>query len=247
MPEENAGGGSPGRQTGLSGDDSRTWADSGARERELNQNLRHMASLARHDINNQLTIISGYLSLMQTGSPALKNDEIIRVLQGAAERIGLILRFTREYQDIGAEPPVWQDLAEVLGAARSSLDTGAVRPEIADSCRGVRILADPLFPRVFAGLIDNSLRHGKGVTVFRVSCHPAGGSLEIVYEDNGCGIDGSIRPVLFEPGKGKKTGYGLFIIRGILKMTGLSIAETGEPQNGARFVIGVPAGSFRIP
>jgi sensor histidine kinase regulating citrate/malate metabolism len=52
--------------------------------------------------------------------------------------------------------------------------------------------------------------------------------------------------VLFERGKGKNTGYGMFLIREILAITGFTITETGEPAGGARFEIAVPGGSFRV-
>ena len=68
----------------------------------------------------------------------------------------------------------------------------------------------------------------------------------IVYEDDGIGISDKIRPVLFERGKGKNTGYGMFLIREILTITGFTISETGEPGKGVRFEIVVPEGSFRM-
>jgi sensor histidine kinase regulating citrate/malate metabolism len=67
----------------------------------------------------------------------------------------------------------------------------------------------------------------------------------IVYEDDGIGISDKIRTVLFKRGKGKNTGYGMFLIREILTITGFSIAETGESGKGARFEIVVPECSFR--
>jgi signal transduction histidine kinase len=44
----------------------------------------------------------------------------------------------------------------------------------------------------------------------------------------------------------KNTGMGLFLIREILSITGMSISETGEPGTGVRFEIRVPAGMYRI-
>jgi len=39
---------------------------------------------------------------------------------------------------------------------------------------------------------------------------------------------------------------GLFLAREILSITGITIKETGEPGNGARFEIAVPEGAFRF-
>jgi hypothetical protein len=38
---------------------------------------------------------------------------------------------------------------------------------------------------------------------------------------------------------------GLFLSREILSITGITIRETGEPGNGARFEMTVPKGMYR--
>jgi hypothetical protein len=47
-------------------------------------------------------------------------------------------------------------------------------------------------------------------------------------------------------GNGINHGYGLFLIREILAITGISIVETGEPGKGARFEITIPTGAYRF-
>lgn len=217
-------------------------AGPGSREAELNRKLRRMSSIARHDINNQLTILNGYLSLLESGT--MKSGDVVPILQGATGKIERILRFTREYQELGANPPAWQNVDEVVCSARATVDTRPVRFR-QDGCACREIYADPLFARVFAGLIDNSLRHGGHVTEIQVRCAERQSRLVILYEDNGAGIPPAIRPSLFEPAKGKNTGYGLFVAREILAITGITITETGEPGRGVRFEIVVPESSFR--
>ena len=50
---------------------------------------------------------------------------------------------------------------------------------------------------------------------------------------------------IFERGYGKNTGLGQFLAREILAITGITIAENGEPGRGARFEITVPKGQYR--
>jgi signal transduction histidine kinase len=50
---------------------------------------------------------------------------------------------------------------------------------------------------------------------------------------------------IFERGVGENTGLGLFLIREILAITGITIIETGIPGKGARFEMTVPAGAWR--
>jgi signal transduction histidine kinase len=227
----------PGTMDGSTGS-----SGSGSREAELNHKLRRMSSIARHDINNQLTILNGYLSLLESGT--MKSGDVVPILQGATGKIERILRFTREYQELGAKSPAWQNVDKAVSSGRATVDPGPVLFQ-QDGCTCWEIYADPLLERVFAGLIDNSLRHGGQVTKIQVRCAEKQSQLVILYEDNGTGIPPANRRSLFEHAKGKNTGYGLFLVQEILSMTGLAITETGEPGSGVRFEIVVPEGSFR--
>jgi signal transduction histidine kinase len=164
---------------------------------------------------------------------------------GSTTKIQRILQFTKEYQNVGVNSPVWQDLAGTIAAAKASIEKGNVEITLDPVCSDTEIFADPMLGRVFYNLIDNSLRHGETVTKIRFSCGVQKEDFVILYEDNGAGIPASIRPVLFRSGKGKNTGYGLFLIREILAITGYTIQETGEAGKGVRFEITVPEGSFR--
>lgn len=212
---------------------------------EANRKLNLMSSITRHDINNQLTIFNGYLTLLEVGTPSMKSGDIIRILQGATSKIQRILKFTREYQEVGVKSPAWQELGETIRSAKTTVDVGTVRFSPGNSCDAVMVYADPMLVRVFSNLIDNSLRHGEKVSEIRIDCRFEEHRLVIVYEDDGIGISEKIRPVLFERGKGKNTGYGMFLIREILTITGFTIAETGASGTGVRFEIVVPEGSFR--
>ena len=213
---------------------------------ESKHKLLLMSSITRHDINNQLTIFNGYLSLLDSGTPGLANGDIVRILLRATDKIERILKFTSEYQDVGATPPAWQDLGETILLAKKTLEGNTVRFSPAHFCKGIAIYADPLLGRVFSNLIDNSLRHGETVSEIQMHFTVEGHRLVLVYEDDGIGIPDSLRPILFERSMGKKSGYGLFLVREILAVTGCTIAETGASGKGARFEIVVPEGSFRF-
>ncbi|WP_243669577.1 ATP-binding protein [Methanoculleus chikugoensis] len=103
---------------------------------------------------------------------------------------------------------------------------------------------------VFSNLMDNTLRHGESATRVRVRHRPAeNGDLTLVWEDDGAGVPAEEKERIFYRGVGKNTGgLGLFLIREILGITGISIAETGEPGKGARFEMLVPPhGAYRVP
>jgi len=109
------------------------------------------------------------------------------------------------------------------------------------------VYGDPMLEKVFGNLVDNSLRHGEHVTQISFSYQKsANKELCIIYEDNGTGVSAEDKERIFHKGFGKNTGFGLFLSREILGITGLSIKENGIPGKGARFEISVPEGEFRF-
>ena len=67
-----------------------------------------------------------------------------------------------------------------------------------------------------------------------------------MYEDDGIGIHAVDKVQIFDKGVGKNPGFGLFLSKEILSVTGLSIKECGVYGNGARFEIFIPEGKFRF-
>ncbi|MCA1917292.1 MAG: ATP-binding protein [Methanospirillum hungatei] len=100
--------------------------------------------------------------------------------------------------------------------------------------------------KVFFNLVENSIRHGKTVQSISVSFEKRNDGFILIYEDDGCGVPYEEKEKIFSRGFGKNTGLGLFFIREILDITGLSIQECGIPGKGVRFEIGVPEGKYRI-
>jgi signal transduction histidine kinase len=84
--------------------------------------------------------------------------------------------------------------------------------------------------------------------VSRISCRYSieGSDLVLVYEDDGVGLSDASRARVFERGMGIHTGFGLFMVREILGMTGITISETGSAGKGVRFEIRVPKGGYRL-
>ena len=214
--------------------------------RQANAKIHLMNSIVRHDINNQLTVLNGYLSLMEPNDSTITSPEIITILLNATDRIQKMVAFTKEYKDIGTHLPMWMNLYAVFQSARSTIDASGVQMTTDPVNQELELFGDPMLTTVFHQLIDNSLRHGKTVSEISLQWKQEDGGAIIVYGDNGTGIPETAKPTLFQPGKGKKTGYGLFLVHEILALSGFTITETGTPGNGVRFEIAVPAGSFRV-
>ena len=97
-----------------------------------------------------------------------------------------------------------------------------------------------------SSVVENAARHGDRVTTIAVSCKPDPDGLVITVEDNGVGVPLDLKEKIFEKDYGKHTGFGLFLAREILAITGITIHETGTHGKGARFEIIVPKGMYRF-
>jgi PAS domain S-box-containing protein len=208
-----------------------------------NRKLHILNSITRHDIQNKVSVLSGYITLLKDHVGEGNVEKCIDSLQNTLNAIQQIIDFTRTYQDLGVRSPEWQAVSDVTGRAMGQFELDGIAVELLDcSCE---VLADPMLEKVFYTLIDNALRYGGGISKIQVSCGKADGDLVIAFEDNGVGIPADRKEKIFEQGYGQGTGLGLFLSREILSITGITIRECGTPASGARFEIRVPQGLWR--
>ncbi|MFA6332889.1 MAG: PAS domain-containing sensor histidine kinase, partial [Methanoregula sp.] len=206
--------------------------------------LKLMTGITRHDILNQVMVLSGSLELALTTVKEPEKIAHITRAKKAADTIQRQIAFTREYEDLGVRSPVWQRVSDIARSASSQMTDSTITLEIPDDT--LEIYADPLFIKVLYNLFDNARQHGETVTRESISHQQIGTGLILTVEDNGIGISSEDKQHLFERGFGKHTGLGLFHSREILSITGISISETGMPGKGARFEIAVPDNMFRF-
>lgn len=111
----------------------------------------------------------------------------------------------------------------------------------------LEIFADPLLEKVFQRLFENSVRHGDHVTLIRAWYTVTPGGATIFFEDDGVGIQPGRKEQIFLPGDGPHASTrSIVFVREIFDITGITIKETGEPGNGARFEMTVPMGMYRV-
>ncbi|MDD1718428.1 MAG: PAS domain-containing sensor histidine kinase [Methanoregulaceae archaeon] len=215
----------------------RKYADEAIRQANIKLNL--LNSITRHDIFNQLTIILGYLTLIEEEPDDPGNVENLATIQRAAETVRALIAFTRDYQDIGVKSPAWQDLHTVIRKAADILEKPGIR--VTDEVTGIEVYADPLFEKVVYNLIQNAIEHGGSrLSSVSFSVMERGASITLICEDNGEGIAETGKGRIFRRSNPKKTGIGLFLSREILSITGITIEEHGTPGKGARFEMHIP-------
>jgi PAS domain S-box-containing protein len=211
--------------------------------RQTNKKLNLLNNITCHDILNQLTSLLAYLEL--TGEK-ISDPEALDFLKKeihAVNKIQTLIKFSRYYLDLGVNTPDWLNLREVCMRAIPG------REGITVTCLSgdLDIYADPLLEKAFSTQFDNVISHGEHVTAITVSYRkdPGPGGVTITVEDNGAGIPDDEKEQIFKQGYGKHNGLGLFCLREILLITGITIRETGVWGEGARFEIRVPPGGFR--
>lgn len=212
---------------------------------EVNRKLHLLSSITRHDILNSL----GGLLISLDSVPKIDLPPEVKAPLDRIEEFALLIKkqieFTHDYQELGVKQATWQRLSDLFDLVCSQVDAGHV--QITCSLDDTWVYADPLLQKAIANLIDNAFRYGgPALSEIRSYYQFTGEFLVWIIEDNGIGIADGIKEQIFERGYGSNTGFGLFFVREILSITGITIKETGEQGRGAKFMIVVPAKTFHI-
>jgi len=213
--------------------------------RTVTRKLTLLNAITFTEIRNLVFALTGSLSLEKSSS----DPEILEKMHNSEEelvrKISKTLDFAKSYQDLGANPPRWQNVSQSFLMAISHLDFSRINRSV--SLTNLEIYADPLLEQVFYSLSDSILRHAESATSVTIGYHEREDDLLIFFEANGKGVPLPLKEKIFERGVGSSPqGTGLFLAREILSITGITIRETGTEGNGARFEINVPKGAFRF-
>jgi signal transduction histidine kinase len=209
------------------------------------KNLIEFSGLTRHDILNQLMIISGSLEL--ASDDAKEQEGLLQNLtraQTAAVTIQRQIVFSREYEKLGAGAPQWQPLYKVIRQAFLDLQSDTLTLDLPKDT--IEIYADPIFDKVFFHLFTYVNKYSTGATRITVSYDKTVDGLIIFISDNGAGISPADKKLLFDKKPGNEKVPGPFLAGRILEVTGITIRETGVEQQGLRFEIVVPHEEYRV-
>jgi len=212
----------------------------------VNQKLNVLSQLTRNDLTNQIFVLNSYLELAT--NQLAGQDSIIATVQKGVRVIQSIhetIQYSKDFQDMGAKPPKWQNLKMALLMGLSHISIGKIQHSL--ETENLEIFADPLLEKVCQRLFENSVKHGEHVTRIRVWHTATPEGVTIFFEDDGIGILKEKKEQIFlRDDSGHATKRSLIFVREILDITGITIRETGEPGNGARFEMAVPKGTWRM-
>jgi PAS domain S-box-containing protein len=206
---------------------------------ELNEKLRVVESLTRHDIRNKLSALNGRIYLLKK---RLNNTEALshlKEMEIASQQMLRILEFEKNYVQVGSEELKTVDVEQYLSEA-SLLFSNLKGAKLVNECHGLTVLADSMLRQLFYNLIDNTLKYGEKISRIRVHYKEDGNHLKLFYEDDGVGIPDGEKRYLFREGYGKGTGFGLYLIKRICEAYGWTIQETGKQGRGVQFTMTIP-------
>jgi PAS domain S-box-containing protein len=205
--------------------------------------LNLLSSITRHDILNQVT---GQLLNIEIAKDTVKEPAVHEWLEkqeNAARNIQHQIEFARDYETLGEKPPVWMSIKQIFPNLIPMMATNGIT--FVSQVDDIEVYADSLLESVFYNLVDNSIRHGGHVKEISIRYEKSNDGIILFYEDDGVGIPAEIKERIFHRGFGNQSGLGLFLVKEILEITGMTITESGISGKGVRFEIHVPQEHYR--
>jgi signal transduction histidine kinase/HAMP domain-containing protein len=211
----------------------------------INLKMDLLFSITRQDILDNLAVIMSHLERAQLKNTHDDMQKFFNKTIGSIESIRNQISYMRALQELGLVSPKWQSVRQVFFDAVKLLPDTSV--EIRVDVGILEIFADPLLPRVFYMLLENSFRtSGRRISAIHLSAHLENQVLCIVYEDDSPGIPAEEKEKIFGIGYETGTYQGLFLVKELLSFTRILIRENGVYGSGVRFEIEVPEDKFRF-
>ena len=133
----------------------------------LNEKMKIVGSLTRHDVRNKLSVIPGYSHILRK-KYGDKNDIVdgLSKMEQSVKESMKIFDFARAYELIGAEELSKVDVGRCVDEA---IDMFSFLPfKVVNDCSGLSVFADSLFRQLIYNFIDNTRKYGKKTKIARL-------------------------------------------------------------------------------
>ena len=215
--------------------------------------IGELAANVAHEINNPMTSILGYATLLHEETPETSpRKETLKLIQNESLRIREIVR---ALLDFSRQRDFAKELVDIRQAVKDTLAL-IQRHAVLSNCKIVEQYGDklplveldvPQCKQVFLNLVTNALDampHGGTLTV-TVTPATQDEAIRIEFADTGTGIPEANLARIFEPffttkPAVKGTGLGLSVSLGIVQAHGGTIEVASEPGKGSRFTVLLP-------
>jgi signal transduction histidine kinase len=218
--------------------------------------IGEMAAQVAHEINNPLTSVLGFASLLVEQLPdesPLRPDAMLIVSEAGRARdiVRDLLDFSRQRPAFPQETDLNDVLRQVVGLVRMQGGLGVtIDAQCAPDLPAVEV--DPArMKQVFLNLINNAVQAMPNGGRLAVRTLASGEEVAVTFVDTGAGIAPEHLERIFEPFFTTKpemvgTGLGLPVSLGIVRQHGGTIQVESTPGLGSTFTIRIPR-SGRTP
>lgn len=230
---------------------------------ELQESNRHkdefLAMLA-HELRNPLAPIATAAQLLRLApdhpDQVRRSGELIaRQVAHMTELVDDLLdvsRVTRGLVQIEHQPvAIEQVVQDALEQTRPQMEAHRHRVELQMPDTSLAVLGDRVrLVQVLTNLLNNSAKYTPDGGQVRVAVRALGPQVEIAVTDNGCGMEASLLPHVFDlftqarrtPDRSQGgLGVGLALVRTLVNLHGGTVrAESAGPGRGSTFVVCLP-------
>jgi HAMP domain-containing protein/signal transduction histidine kinase len=231
-----------------------------AEAQEASRSKSAFLSMAAHELRTPLSVITGYLSMLQDGtlSPETAQRPISILIGKARELNGIVNDLLMAARVEGGRVPTQIITLDLRAAVADALARADARSTLlgADISSALPVDAVPVqvdreqMARILDNLINNALTYTRGRPELTVVVSNVDGP-QLSIEDRGVGVPDEMHERIFErffridhPELGPQpgTGLGLFISRELAQRLGGSLVlQWSELGRGSRFVLKLPA------
>lgn len=211
---------------------------------EHQKELELLLSLLKHDLSNDIGIITMNLELAQRMIGEDQKDllDIFSETHAVSERMISLIRSTAiSTKSIESNPVLLiQGIIALTERAHSKMK---IHIEQGRNVENLRIAKSRLLPIVFDNLFRNAISFGGENPVIKVKVQKDDGNVEFIISDSGPGISPDVRSKLFQRGVSTRGGgSGLYLSKKIVESLNgtIELAESIE-GDGATFVIRLPS------
>lgn len=206
------------------------------------QELEIYTSLLRHDLSNDVQMILGGIELSQMSRGEPKQVAFLESTLAAAERMKSLLHIF-SMSEAELETDVVTIIERIGKRAEIAFEGMLVSTTVTDEVRLKPVKYGRLIVLAFENLLRNSAQHADNDPNVEVKISRSGDTLEILFGDDGPGIDPSIQEKLF--GKGVSTGpdgkgLGLYLTKTIVESENGTIELIPKDDSGCCFLIKLP-------
>ncbi len=213
---------------------------------EQRDNLEVLNQVVRHDIRNDMAVVSGRADLLEEHVEEAGKKHLESIQDSAESATGLT-KTARDLSEVmlsteeDVEPVrLDQCLNSVIENVREKFDTAVITIE--DQISGTQVRGNELLEAVFRNLIHNAVVHNdKQKPEVRISTRIDEGTTTVRVADNGPGIPDTQKETIF--GKGEKgldspgTGLGLYLVETLVEQYGGDVwVEDNDPEGSVFFV-----------